>query len=146
MTERTVLESISRRRLISASPQSNTYDAARMMAKAQCGSILIVDDKGSLIGIFTERDLMMRVVAQSLAPEKTLLAEVMTPNPRSVSPQTSVHDAVFLMKQCRIRHLPILSGTAVVGIFSLRDALPHEVTDADDLSENLDHQFSNVLA
>jgi CBS domain-containing protein len=147
MAERTVLESIPQRRIISASLQSSVYDAACKMAKAHCGSVLIVDESGSMLGIFTERDLMVRVVAQALDPKKTPLSEVMTPNPLSVSPETSVHDAVFIMKQHAIRHLPILSPTAaVIGVFSIRDALPREITDADDLLDNLDQQFTNVLA
>lgn len=147
MAERTVSESLSQRRVVSASPESSIYHAACLMAKTHCGSILIVDANGFMHGIFTERDLLMRVVAKSLDPQTTLLSEVMTPNPRSVSPETSVRDAVFVMKQCGIRHLPVLSTTSVVlGVFSIRDALPAEVTDAEDLSEDLDQKFTNVLA
>lgn len=147
MIERTVLESTTQRRVLSATPESSAYDAACQMAKANCGSILILDAGNGLHGIFTERDLMTRVVAKSLIPENTPLADVMTPNPYFVSPETRVHEAVFLMKQYGIRHLPVLSPTgSVIGVFSLRDALPGELRDADDLVDHIDQQFTDVLA
>jgi CBS domain-containing protein len=146
MTERTVLTSITRRPILSAAPHSSAFDAACRMTKVNCGSVLVLDESGALLGIFTERDLMTRVVAKSLDPHTTPLADVMTPNPLSVTPDTRVHDAVFLMKQSGIRHLPILSENTVVGVFSIRDALPTELRDADHLAEHLDEQLSNVLA
>ena len=147
MIERTVSESLIRQPVLSAAPHSTVFEAACRMTKANCGSVLILDDSGALRGIFTERDLMTRVVAKSLPPERTPLSDVMTPNPHVISPQTRVHEAVYLMKQAGIRHLPILSAEAVViGVFSIRDALPAELTDADQLAEHLDQQFSDILA
>lgn len=147
MTERTVLESIPQKRVVSASLQCTVHQAACKMTRAHCGSVLVVDDSGSMRGIFTERDLMVRVVARSLAPETTFLSDVMTPNPCSVSAETSVRKAVFLMKQYGIRHLPIVAPDGnTIGVFSIRDALPREIGDADDLSEAIDDHLTNVLA
>ncbi|WP_420475162.1 cyclic nucleotide-binding/CBS domain-containing protein [Noviherbaspirillum sp. ST9] len=146
MAERTLLESIPRRPILSAAPHSSAYDAACRMSKAGCGSVLVLSPDGALVGIFTERDLMTRVVALARPPESTPLSEVMTPNPQVVGPQTSVHNAVVLMRQAGIRHLPILSSNAILGVFSIRDALPTELRDADHLLDHLDQQFSDVLA
>ena len=147
MAERTVLEPISRRRMISALPDDTVYQAACVMTKAHCGGILIVDRDGKMRGIFTERDLLFRVVAHALDPDKTLLSEVMTPDPHTVSPETTAREAVFLMRQHRIRHLPVISATGdIMGVFSLNDALPREIVDAADLSDDLDRQLTNVLA
>lgn len=147
MTERTVSDLLIRRPVLTAAPHSTVFEAACRMSKANCGSVLILDDSGALRGIFTERDLMTRVVAKSLPPDCTQLSEVMTPNPHVISPQTRVYEAVYLMKQAGIRHLPILSAEAtVIGIFSIRDALPTELTDAEHLAEHLDQQFSDILA
>ncbi|HCN88427.1 MAG TPA: signal transduction protein, partial [Oxalobacteraceae bacterium] len=110
-----------------------------------CGSVLIVDAAGALLGIFTERDLMTKVVAKALAPDRTPVSEVMTPSPQVVAPETSVSDAVLLMKECGFRHLPILSPDAkIVGVFSLRDATPREIIDADTVAEHLDREFTNI--
>lgn len=147
MAERTVLESISPHRIVSASPATSVYQAACVMAKAHCGSILIVDQAGTMHGIFTERDIMVRVVANALAPDKTPLSDVMTPDPRTIPPDATAREAVFLMKQHRIRHLPVVSATGeIMGVFSIQDATPGEIVDADDLSDDIDRQFTDILA
>lgn len=145
MPERTVLQSLSTSRVISLSMQSTTYEAACLMTKARCGSALIVDASGALLGIVTERDLMTKVLARALAPDKTLASEVMTPNPRVVPPETKVTDAILIMKECGFRHLPVLSPNAkILGVFSIRDATPREIGVADSVAEHLDQEFSNV--
>lgn len=145
MTERTVLQSISKKRVITVSLESSTYEAACIMTKARCGSALVVDSAGALLGIVTERDLMTKVVAKALAPDKTPVSDIMTPNPQVVAPDTSVSDAVLLMKDCGFRHLPILSASAeILGVFSMRDATPREIIDADNVAEHLDQEFTNI--
>lgn len=147
MSERTVLEAIQARRLLSATPQSTVFDAVCRMTKANRGSVLILDQSGKLSGIFTERDLMKRVVSASLDPKTTPLSEVMTPNPKTIPPETRVPDAVFLMRQWGFRHFPIMSSAGdIIGVFSLRDAMPGEIVDAEHLSDHLDEQFADVLA
>lgn len=146
MTDRTVFQSISRPHLVTTPPQSSVFDASRVMARAHSGSVLILDDAGGVIGIFTERDLLTKVVAKALDPAATPVSAVMTKNPITVPPEMNVCDAVLLMKQRRFRHLPIAAASGkVIGMFSFRDALPREVIDADDLAEHLD-ELTDVLA
>lgn len=147
MDKRTALQSLPRRPVLTVSRHTSTYEAACLMTKAHCGSVLIVDDGGSLLGIFTERDLMTKVVAKALVPQQTPVSDVMTCNPQTIAPDTGVSDAVLLMKECGFRHLPVLSSSAkILGVFSIRDALPQELIDADQLADHLDQQFSNALA
>jgi CBS domain-containing protein len=139
MTERTVIQFISQRPVVTTSSQSSAYQAACIMTKANCGSVLVVDSSGALLGIFTERDVMTRIVAKRRNPEKTFLSEVMTKNPRSIAPDTAVSDAVLLMLENGYRHLPILSSSSkIIGVFSIRDASPREISEADCLAEYLD--------
>jgi len=146
MADRTVLESISRTQLVTAFPQSTVFEAACTMARARSGSVLILDEAGKPLGIFTERDLLIKVVAQSLDPAATLVSAVMTGNPLTVPPDMTVCDAVLLMKERRFRHLPIVAPSGkVMGMFSFRDASARELIDADDLEEHLD-QVTDVLA
>ena len=146
MTDRTVFESISRTLLVTAAPQSTVFQAACIMTRAHSGSVLILDQAGALLGIFTERDLLTKVVAKSLDPAVTPVTEVMTSNPVTVPREMSVCDAILLMKERRFRHLPIVAPSGkVVGMFSFRDASPREVIDADDLAEHLD-EVTDVLA
>lgn len=136
MPERTVFRSMSQRHLISVGPHASIWEAACIMTKANCGSVLIVDTSGTLLGIVTERDLMTRVVAKALNPEKTLVSEVMTLSPHCVPPDMLVSDAVLIMIERGFRHLPIVSPAGkILGVFSVRDALPREIGNAVSLAE-----------
>src|SRR6478735_2975312 len=127
MDERTVFQSISRKHVISLSPQATVRDAACVMTRASCGSVLIMDPPDILLGILTERDLMTRVLAKGLDPERTKTRDVMTPNPICIPPETPVSDAVCLMLERGFRHLPLVAGKKGLGVFSIRDALPREL-------------------
>ncbi|WP_454908122.1 CBS domain-containing protein [Variovorax gossypii] len=135
MAERTVFQSISRTHLISLAPQASVRDAACVMTRANCGSVLVMELPDILVGILTERDLMTRVLARGLDPDRTAVREVMTPNPICVPPETPVSDAVVLMLERGFRHLPLVAGKKVVGVFSVRDALPREIGAAVSLTE-----------
>jgi CBS domain-containing protein len=78
---------------------------------------------GELVGIFSERDVMNRVVAAGRTPGTTRIAEVMTSNPRGVDAGETVEECLFLMKEFGFRHLPIVSGKELKGLVSLRDLL-----------------------
>ena len=135
MAERTVFQSISRTHVVSLGPQASVRDAACVMTRASCGSVLVMELPDTLLGILTERDLMTRVLAKGLDPEHTTAREVMTPNPICVPPETLVSDAVVLMLERGFRHLPLVAGAKVLGVFSVRDALPREIGAAVSLSE-----------
>jgi len=146
MTERTVIQSISRSHVLSVMQNASVYEAACIMCKARCGSVLILDETASMIGILTERDLMTKIVAKLRNPETTLVSEIMTHNPHFVSPETTVADAVLIMQRHNFRHLPIISsGGEILGVFSIRDAMPREILEAENLAEHIDQQFTNVL-
>ena len=136
MPERTVFKSMSQRHVISLSPQASIWDAACTMTRANCGSVLIVEAPGTLLGIVTERDLMTRVLAKALDPQTTRVADVMTRNLYCVAPEVLVSDAVLIMIERGFRHLPIVSPTGkIMGVFSVRDALPREIGTAVSLAE-----------
>ncbi|MGE0330067.1 MAG: CBS domain-containing protein [Ramlibacter sp.] len=136
MAERTVFQSLSQRRVIRLGPLATVREAAGVMTRANCGSVLIMELPDVLLGIVTERDLMTRVLAKGLDPEATPLRTVMTPNPICVPPETRVSDAVVIMIERGFRHLPIVGPAAkVLGVFSVRDALPREIGTALSQSE-----------
>ena len=136
MNERTVFQAMSRRHVVSLGPNATVHEAACVMTQANCGSVLIIDGPGSLLGILTERDLMTRVLAKALNPATTLVSKVMTPHPQCVGPETRVADAVVIMIERGFRHLPVVvDGTKILGVFSVRDALPREVNAAVGLAE-----------
>jgi CBS domain-containing protein len=128
MAERRVFESMAQKRVISVGPHASVREAAGVMTRANCGSVLIMEPPATLLGIVTERDLMTRVVAKGADPERTTVREIMTPNPMCVPPETLVSDAVVIMLERGFRHLPIVApGAKILGVFSVRDALPREI-------------------
>jgi CBS domain-containing protein len=134
--ERTVFQAMSHRHVISLGPQASVFDAACVMTRANCGSVLVIDNSTRLLGILTERDLMTRVMAKALDPTGTSVSKVMTPHPRCVPPEMRVSDAVLIMIERGFRHLPVVAeGGKILGVFSARDALPREVSTAVDLAE-----------
>jgi CBS domain-containing protein len=136
MTERTVFQSMPRRLLVSLGPTATVHEAACVMTRANCGSVLVIDAASTLLGIVTERDLMTRVLAKALDPAKTPLSSVMTPHPQCIKPDTKVADAVLIMIERGFRHLPVVGeGGHILGVFSVRDALPREIGTAVSLAE-----------
>lgn len=145
MPERTVFQSMSQRHVISQGPGATVHEAACVMTRANCGSVLIIDTSNTLLGILTERDLMTRVVAKARDPAKTAVSEVMTPNPHCVTPDMKVADAVLIMIERGFRHLPIMTEAGkILGVFSVRDALPREVNIAVSLAE-FNEQVNDAL-
>lgn len=136
MTERTVFQSMAQRHVVSVVPTATVYAAACVMTRANCGSVLVIDTANTLLGIVTERDLMTRLLAKSLDPATTTVADIMTRNPHCVVPETKVADAVLLMIERGFRHLPIVTeANKILGVFSVRDAMPREVQAAESLAE-----------
>jgi len=145
MPERTVFQSMSQRHVISVSPTATLYDAACVMTRANCGSVLIIDSANTLLGIVTERDLMTRVIAKGLDPATTPASTVMTRSPHVVPPETKVTDAVLIMIERGFRNLPVITAEGkILGVFSARDALPRELNAAVSLAE-FNEQVNDAL-
>jgi CBS domain-containing protein len=117
---REVLAEKDRQPVVSVSPVTPVRQVARLMSERKIGAILVIQ-QGRVIGVFTERDLMGRVIAKSLDPATTAVSQVMTPDPLSIGPDTTVQEALALMNDYRLRHLPVVEGEALVGIVSARD-------------------------
>jgi CBS domain-containing protein len=136
MVERTVFQSMPRRHVVRLPPHASVWEAACVMTSANCGSVLIIDTAGTLLGILTERDLMTRVLARALDPQTTRVSDVMTRDPLCVGPDLKVSEAVLIMIERGFRHLPVVSTAAkILGVFSVRDALPRELGNAIGLAE-----------
>lgn len=106
-------------------------EASRHMVANNIGALPVLRE-GELVGIFSERDIMNRVVAQGRDPAHTRVAEVMTANPLTVDVHDSVEHCMVLMKQHGFRHLPIVDGKKLKGIVSLRDILLRDLTEKDE--------------
>jgi CBS domain-containing protein len=115
-------------RLLTAPPQATVQAASRLMALHHAGAVLVMD-AGRLLGIFTERDVVFRVIAQGRSARTTRLGEVMTPDPVTIGPDVRFGRALRIMQQRGFRHLPVLDAGRVVGIVAARLALDPELED-----------------
>jgi len=111
-----------RKALVTAPPETTVSKAAGLMARKKVGAILVLEH-GTLVGIFTERDVVFRVIAQGCDAQTTRLADVMTTAPKTVEPDKSFGYALLLMHENRFRHLPVVENGKVIGIVSARNAL-----------------------
>jgi len=106
--------------LEAVSPQTTIMDAIERMNRRHIGSILVMEGE-RLAGIFTERDVLTRVIPQGIDPKLTPVAEVMTRQPVVIGPNTTVQEAMMVVTDTRKRHLPVVLGTRVVGLVSIGD-------------------------
>jgi len=120
MHRRVVPDIVDQQKIELLSPATSVRDAAKNMAERHIGAVLI-GDAGRLQGIFTERDLLIRVVARGLDPDATRLREVMTSDPDTVGPDDLASLALERMRTSGYRHVPVVEDGVVVGIVSLRD-------------------------
>ena len=118
------------------SPDQTVLDAVALMAARRIGAVPVVD-RGQLVGIFSERDVIRRVVALGRPVEKTRIAEVMTPDPVTAAPSDERALAVLKMENVGCRHLPVVQYGAVVDMLSIRDLLFGELEERAEAVESL---------
>ena len=111
-----------RKKLLTATPETTVSQVAKRMANKNVGAVMVVQDD-RLIGIFTERDALIRVIAQGRDAKTTQLAEVMTRDPQTVDPSKSFGAALLMMFENGFRHVPVVEQGKVIGIVSSRHAL-----------------------
>jgi CBS domain-containing protein len=125
-------------RLETVTPQTSVAEAIARMNQRRIGSVLVMDGE-RMAGIFTERDVLTRVVPQGLDSQRTPVGEVMTRQPVTITPSTTVHEAMLVMTNQRKRHLPVMTGEKVVGMVSIGDCTRWMVRDQqrtiDDLTD-----------
>lgn len=110
------------RRVYSIEADKTVLEGARFMMEHNIGALPVLRD-GELVGIFSERDIMNRVVAVGRMPGTTKIFEVMTPNPKAVSTDETIENCLFLMREFGFRHVLIADGKQLKGLVSQRDLL-----------------------
>lgn len=127
------VQSMMKMRLLTAEPQETVASAARKMRDLNLGAVLVVSGS-RLSGIFSERDLLCRVVAEGRDPACTALGEVATPDPVTVPANASIRRCAELIRERGFRHLPVVDGEGrPVGILSTRDFLQFVVSELEEL-------------
>ncbi len=144
MPHRTLHEVLSPLPPVSMSPLATVRDAARAMSERHVGSVL-VEEGGSLCGIFTERDVLDRVISPGLDPERVHLSQVMTADPATVCATATITQALHVMREGKLRHLPVTGpdGT-ILGIVSMRDFVSEDIRECDHEIEMQEILFERI--
>jgi len=111
-------------------------EAAKLMNEHRIGALGVVDDGEGLVGMFTERDVLTRIVAQERAPSETTVREVMTTPVAACAPETPANEMRCVMREKRIRHLPVVDDGRVIGMVSLGDL---NACDAEVMTETISY-------
>ena len=140
-----IRELLSDRPIFQVEADQSVLEVVHYMVDHNIGAVPVLRD-GELVGVFSERDLMKRVVAGARSPGSTKVSEVMTPRPHSVTEEDTVENCMFLMREHGFRHLPVVEGKQLKGFLSLRDLLLHNLNQKDSESRMMSeyiHQTSS---
>lgn len=125
----------------SISPEATVYDALSLLAEKNIGALLVLQDD-AIAGIVSERDYARKVALRGKASMKTPVSEIMTSKVVTAGPELSVKDALALMTERHIRHLPVVEGTNVVGFVSIGDLVKSIIADQELLIGQLEQYIS----
>lgn len=121
MDQRQSIRDVMTRGVESVTPSTSLYDAARVMTQAEIGGVLVCNADGSVYGILTDRDIVVRALAQGKDPRTTLVESVCSKDPVCLSPSDSIDQAVRTMAEASVRRLPVVEDGSPVGVVSLGD-------------------------
>jgi CBS domain-containing protein len=115
------------RRLLTAHPDDNVLDVIRRMTAARVGAVTVLGDASELVGVFSERDLMTRVVVEGLDPAATRVRDVMTDEVVTAELHESRDECLDKMQRTGCRHIPVMNHGHVIAMVSMRDLLWDEI-------------------
>ncbi|HTG01225.1 MAG TPA: CBS domain-containing protein [Nitrospirota bacterium] len=128
---------------IAVDPDATAYEALEMMSRKNVGAMPVLDD-GVVIGMFSERDYARKVILHGRASKNTVVRELMTSPPVTVSPTTSVKDCMALMSEHHVRHLPVLKDGILIGVVSMRDTVNAIIADQETTITHLEKYISGT--
>lgn len=133
------------RPVITVSPDLVVADAVREMNQNNIGALVVLEDD-QVVGIFTERDVLVRVVAENIDPVTTVVRKVMTEHPVYVTPDLSVEEAMLIVTEKRFRHLPVLENGRLAGLISSGDLTRWVVRDQRNQIDDLNFYITDTPA
>lgn len=119
------------------SPDVSVFDALQQLAQYEVGALMVLDGAGKLVGVLSERDYTRKVALKGRNSKEIRVADIMTPDVLTVSPDTRTHACMALMSQRKIRHLPVVDGHQVMGMISIRDLMDDIIAEHEHTIEQL---------
>lgn len=129
--------------VFSLNPQDSVFEALRRMADHDVGAMMVLDESGHLIGVFSERDYTRKIALMGKSSRDTPVKDIMTANVITVAPQTDTRDCLALMSQKKIRHLPVMDNGKVLGMISIRDITSDIIADHEMTISFLQHYIAS---
>jgi CBS domain-containing protein len=129
----------------SVQPATTVYQALELMVEKNIGALL-VSDQGKFVGIFTERDYARKVILKGKTSKETMIGEIMTENPVTVSPDDSIDDCMKIMVSKYIRHLPVMQQGDLLGLISIGDVVKYIIEEQRYIIEDLEHYITGHYA
>ena len=134
-------------------PDATAYEALRVMADKDIGALLVQNNEGKLVGIFSERDYARKVILKGRTSKDTLVSELMTDLVYYVSPEHTVNDCMAIMTAKHIRHIPVMDGDSLKGIITIGDVVNSMISEQNITIRDLEnyitggaHEFDVVQA
>ncbi len=118
------------------SPETTVYESLGKMSAYNVGSMLVMENE-KLLGIFTERDYMKKIILQNKASKTTMIKDIMTTNPICLTPSDSVDSALSIMTKQHCRHFPIIEESKIIGVVSIGDLVKAKISDLDSIIKYL---------
>jgi CBS domain-containing protein len=133
-----------KKEIISVQPKATVFEALKIMGEKEIGSVMVMDQKGKVVGILSERDYARKVILKGKTSRETLVEEIMTPSEKmyTVKPETSVEDCMVVITGKRVRHLPVFDGDKFVGLVSIGDVVKSMLIARDSMIEHLSDYIS----
>ena len=125
------------------SPEASVYEALSLLAKKNVGALLVIKNQ-ELVGIVSERDYARKVALLGKASVKTPVSEIMTTQVFSITPQNTTEEAMALMTDKRIRHLPVIEEGKIVGVISIGDLVKSIIANQEYVIDQLEKYISGV--
>lgn len=126
----------------SVSPQTSVYEAIRLMAGKEVGSVLVIEN-GKVLGIVTERDYARKVVLEGKSSLDTPVTGIMTTQVLCTHPEQTIEEAMALMTEKRVRHLPVLDKGQITGVVSIGDLVKAVISEQQFLIQQLENYITS---
>ncbi|MCX6067395.1 MAG: CBS domain-containing protein [Chloroflexi bacterium] len=143
-TARDLIKNKSVSQILSISPNATMLEAIKMMAKYNVGALLVEAVADKVMGILTERDVVLRLDAQGRSAADTKVSEVMTEKVLYVESNQSVEECMELMNSKGIRHLPVYQSGELLGLISIRDVLREVISEQKTMISHLENYISGL--
>jgi len=128
---------------VTVGPDASAFDALEIMEEKNVGALLVVEN-GRLIGVFSERDYARKVILKGKSSKNTHVREIMSKSLVTVSSVTSLRDCMLLMTEKHVRHLPVITNGALMGVLSMRDVVNTIISDQESTIEELEEYIAGT--